>query len=99
MSGESVGCERRYRRRSVTRWTIRIGMGTLVLLALTSSQCFAPTYSDCAYRCGSDEPRCPPGYECRADNYCHKPDANNVCVFGIDLAGVLPDLGRPLDAQ
>jgi hypothetical protein len=81
------------------RWRTGLGLGALLLLAALSVHCFSPSYSDCAYRCASDEPRCPPGYECRADSFCHKPDASNVCVFGLDLAGVVPDLGSRPDGN
>ena len=80
-------------------WLSALGLLGLLLTVLTSSHCFAPTYSDCAFRCGSDEPRCPSGYECRSDNFCHKVDAGNVCVFGLDLAGVTIDLGARPDGS
>lgn len=80
----------------VQGWRTSLALLSLVVLSALGSHCFSPTYSDCAFRCGSDEPRCPPDYECRADNFCHKADANNVCIFGVDLAGVVPDLSaRP----
>ncbi len=73
-----------------------LGLLLLCLLAIPLSHCYTPTYSDCAYRCGTDEPRCPPSYECRSDNYCHLPDSTNICLFGIDLAGLSFDGGlRP----
>lgn len=68
----------------------------LAASGLLLSHCFTPTYSDCAFRCASEDPRCPPGYECRSDNYCHLPDSSNICLFGIDLAGITLDGGlRP----
>ena len=76
-----------------------VGLLGLSLLALLSSHCFVPTYSDCAFRCGTEEPRCPSGYECRSDNYCHKPESTNLCVFGLDLAGVAIDLGQRPDGS
>lgn len=76
-----------------------LGAASLVALSaigLLFSHCFTPTYSDCAFRCASEDPRCPPGYECRSDNYCHLPDSTNICLFGIDLAGLTLDAGvRP----
>ena len=53
------------------------------------SGCFAPTYADCAFRCGTEAPVCPAEYECRADGYCHLPAGSAVCIppfFG-DLSG------------
>ena len=85
--------------REPTRGETALGLLGLSLLALLSSHCFVPTYSDCAFRCGTEEPRCPSGYECRSDNFCHKPDANNLCVFGLDLAGVTIDLGQQPDGS
>ncbi len=80
------------------------GLAALALVLLPAaglllSHCFTPTYSDCAYRCASDEPRCPPGYECRPDNFCHLPDSTNLCLFGIDLAGLSLDGGTRPDLQ
>lgn len=59
----------------------------LALLAgLGLSQCFAPTYSDCAFRCGTGTPSCPAEYECRADGYCHLPAGTAACAVITDLA-------------
>lgn len=78
------------------RLFVALGLVALSLGSLLLSHCFTPTYSDCAYRCASDEPRCPPSYECRSDSYCHLPDSTNICLFGIDLAGLTLDGGlRP----
>lgn len=49
------------------------------------AHCFAPTYSDCAFRCAESAPRCPAEYECRSDGYCHLPTSTNSCVFGVDI--------------
>lgn len=62
---------------------------TVWLLALLAglglSQCFAPTYSDCAFRCGAGTPSCPAEYECRPDGYCHLPASTAACAAA-DLA-------------
>jgi hypothetical protein len=78
-----------------------------VLAALSLSQCFAPTYADCAFRCGPQAPLCPDEYECRADGYCHlrqgtassaDAQSNTSCPYSLDLS-VQPDLGAgPIDA-
>ena len=65
------------------------------------SSCFAPNYSDCAFRCASTEPYCPAEYECKSDGYCHLPDSTALCVIpkAVDFSGVvLPDLSIPEDA-
>jgi hypothetical protein len=62
-----------------------IGLAAGLLL----SQCYVPTYSDCAFRCGSAAPRCPEQYECRTDGYCHVPDSVAVCAVGRDLSVVM----------
>lgn len=76
--------------------------GLLGLVAgLLLSQCFVPTYSDCAFRCGTTTPLCPEQYECRSDGYCHLPDSAAVCSLSdlsvaIDLAtdaASAPDAG------
>jgi len=66
------------------------------------SSCFAPTYSDCAFRCANTEPSCPTEYECQSDGYCHLPGSTAVCAIPkpVDLSGVvLPDLSLPDDAM
>jgi len=76
-----------------------LGIAALTLLGVGLwSSCFAPTYSDCAFRCGSGEPRCPDEYVCQSDGYCHLPDSTAVCgpAQGIDLATSL-DLATPAD--
>ena len=55
--------------------------------ALVLSQCFAPTFHDCGFRCGTVAPQCPDEYECRSDNYCHLRDSST------DGFCVAPDLG------
>ncbi len=66
--------------------------GVLGLVAgLLLSQCYVPTYSDCAFRCGTTAPLCPEQYECRTDGYCHLPDSVAVCSLGNDLS-VMIDL-------
>lgn len=55
------------------------------------SQCYAPTYSDCAFRCGPAAPMCPEQYECRVDGYCHLPASMVICAVAHDL-GVALDL-------
>lgn len=66
------------------------------------SSCFAPTYSDCAFRCQSSEPKCPAEYECKSDGYCHLPDSSALCAIPKlpDLSEVVvPDLSMPDDAS
>lgn len=99
MSTARVSTSGRSRAATVKAWLTGLGLLGLLLTVLASSHCFAPTYSDCAFRCGTDDPRCPPGYECGSDNFCHKPDAGNVCLFGLDLAGVTIDLGARPDGS
>jgi hypothetical protein len=52
-----------------------------VLVGLIFSRCFTPTYSDCAFRCGTDTPSCPDEYECHSDGYCHLHGSTAVCSF------------------
>lgn len=60
----------------------------LALLAGLLVRCFAPTYSDCAFRCSPEAPQCPDEYECHAgDGYCH--------LRGTDSACPGPDPGTP----
>lgn len=61
----------------------------LILCALFYGQCFAPSYADCAFRCGPTAPVCPDEYECRADGYCHLRDTDAVCASAPDLVGDL----------
>lgn len=70
-----------------TRGTLRglLASGGVILL-LGAARCFAPTYADCAFRCGPSEPTCPPEYVCGADRFCHLPSSTNVCLFPADLA-------------
>ena len=63
-------------------WLLALGVG------LGLSQCFAPTYSDCAFRCGTGTPSCPAEYECRPDGYCHLPASTAACAAGTDLGPV-----------
>ena len=77
--------------------------GTLVALTagLLLSQCYNPTYSDCAFRCGTAAPMCPPQYACRSDGYCHLPDSAAVCAAGRDLGvgiDLSPDAASSADA-
>ena len=72
------------------RWLLASG-GMLLLLG--ASRCFAPTYADCAFRCGPSEPACPPEYVCGADRFCHLPSSTNVCLFPADLATTDRDAG------
>jgi hypothetical protein len=69
---------------------------TLVLLGLLAglglSQCYAPSYADCAFRCGSTAPLCPDEYQCQADGYCHRPGSTTKCAIALDLA-TASDLG------
>lgn len=52
----------------------------LALLAGLSLRCFAPTYSDCAFRCAPQAPQCPDEYECHADDgYCHLRGTDSAC--------------------
>lgn len=55
--------------------------------------CFAPTYSDCAFRCGTQAPLCPDEYECRADGYCH------LHTSAVSCAPAPGDLGAASDAS
>ncbi len=55
------------------------------------SDCFAPTYSDCAFRCGPSDPLCPDEYECRGDGYCHLPSSVVTCA--------MPDLAPSSDGM
>jgi len=65
-------------------------LGATILFGLVAglglSQCFAPTYADCAFRCGSQAPVCPEEYQCQADGYCHRPDSTAVCAIALDFA-------------
>lgn len=66
---------------------VTIWVWLLALLAgLGLSQCYAPTYSDCAFRCGPGTPSCPAEYECRPDGYCHLPASTAACAAVTDLA-------------
>ncbi|MFO0578786.1 MAG: hypothetical protein U1A78_32690 [Polyangia bacterium] len=68
-----------------------------VAAVLALAQCFAPTYSDCAFRCGPQAPLCPDEYECRSDGYCHLRESTASCPYTLDLSPP-PDLGAgPLD--
>ena len=67
------------------------GVVVCLVTGFTLSQCFTPSYADCAFRCGPQAPECPDEYECRPDGYCHLPDSEAVCL-------VLPDLPPPIDA-
>lgn len=58
----------------------------LSIAGLFCASCFAPTYTDCAFRCAAAAPLCPDEYECRADGYCHLHDSAIVCSFAADLA-------------
>jgi hypothetical protein len=70
-----------------------LALALLGLLAgLFLSQCFSPTYADCAFRCGTGTPSCPAEYECRPDGYCHLPASTATCVPALDLA-TATDLG------
>jgi hypothetical protein len=73
-----------------TRFLIAVSALTSLAAALFLSQCYVPTYSDCAFRCGTAAPMCPAQYECRRDGYCHLPDSVAICAFGRDL-GVAVD--------
>ena len=55
--------------------------------------CFAPTYTDCAFRCGTEAPVCPAEYECRSDGYCHLPAGSASCIGPLSV-----DLGMAVDA-
>ncbi len=76
-------------------------LAVVVGSAALASSCFAPTYSDCAFRCASSEPKCPAEYVCQADGYCHLPDSTAICALPRppDLAsGSPPDLAEASDA-
>lgn len=61
--------------------------GALLLggLLLALSRCFNPTLPDCSYRCGTQDPACPPEYECRQDRYCHLKGSTAACPYAMDL--------------
>lgn len=58
----------------------------LITAGLFCASCYAPTYGDCAFRCGSANPVCPDEYECRTDGYCHLHDSAIVCSFASDMS-------------
>lgn len=80
-------------RRPLHALLVALPLGAVVLLG---ARCFQPALPDCAYRCGSDEPRCPPEYECRDDGYCHRRGTTTLCPFTMDLA-TPADLRPPAD--
>lgn len=59
---------------------------SLILASTLSAACYAPTYVDCAFRCGSSMPACPDEYECRSDGYCHVHDSAITCSFATDMS-------------
>lgn len=77
-------------------------LGAVVALGVDLSGCFTPTYADCAFRCGSEDPKCPAEYECRSDGYCHLPDSTAICAIpklpDLSLSSS-PDLADPVDAD
>ena len=67
-------------------------LASLLLLPLCGlsvvllSRCFSPDLPDCSYICGTDDPSCPPEYECRNDGYCHLKGSTAACPYTMDLA-------------
>lgn len=59
--------------------------------SLLFADCYAPSYSDCAFRCGAKEPACPDEYECQKDGYCHLRGSTAACPF----PSVASDMGAP----
>lgn len=80
-------------RRILSLLLVGLPLGTVVLLG---ARCFNPTLPDCAYRCGDQEPRCPPEYACWEDGYCHRRGTTTLCPFAMDLAPPV-DLRPPPD--
>jgi hypothetical protein len=67
---------------SVAALLVFLGSALLLLF----SQCFAPEYHDCAYRCDPKAPACPDEYECQKDGYCHLRGTSALCpIFVLDL--------------
>lgn len=72
-----------------------IACALLCVSSLLLADCYAPSYSDCAFRCAAKEPACPDEYECQKDGYCHLRGSTAACPF----PSVQPDLGAlPADA-
>lgn len=69
------------------RCLVAIGAVVGLLAGLFLSQCFAPNYADCAFRCGSVDPVCPDEYQCQPDGFCHLPNSAAICVPVPDLGG------------
>lgn len=59
--------------------------------SLLFADCYAPTYWDCAFRCGTKEPVCPDEYQCRNDGYCHLRGSTAACPFPSDLGAPAVD--------
>jgi formylglycine-generating enzyme len=51
--------------------------------------CFRVKEPDCAFICayGDDETRCPDGYDCRQDGYCHRSGATGSCAIPVCTPG------------
>ncbi|MFO0657862.1 MAG: hypothetical protein U0787_22700 [Polyangia bacterium] len=82
----------------------RIALAAVIIgsfaTGMVVSGCFTPVYSDCAFRCASEDPKCPAEYECRSDGYCHLPDGTAICAIprAIDLSSVSAvDLSSAVD--
>ena len=60
--------------------------------------CYQVDEPVCAYACGQgpggNAQRCPGGYECRADDYCHKVGSTAACQYSdasvVDQSGAVP---------
>jgi hypothetical protein len=71
------------------------GISTCALLALLATSCAWVDFDLDGFRCGAEEPRCPPGYLCAADGICRRDDPG----AGLADAAVLPDdADHPADA-
>lgn len=57
------------------------------LLALAG--CFSPDEPLCVFACAEAPHECPSGYECRADQYCHKIGTSGLCPGFSNVDGAI----------
>lgn len=67
-------------------------LAILPLLALAG--CFSPDEPLCVFSCAEQPKECPSGYECRADNFCHKIGTSGLCP-GFSNADASIDASMP----